>query len=161
MFDYNWTLYPTLNVWLQLNKLELYHYLVRDGYCIFFLILKVNVILVTHQKYVSQTLFDAIPILNHNVFGIVSLFGLRWVVHIWFFSPQNRCNIHHALKKCITNFNGAILILNQEKLELYRCWFAMDIAYLIIFSKYMQYPSRTKKCASQNLIGAISIMNHK
>ena len=99
------------------------------------LIFKVHVIPITHQKDASQTFFDAIPITNHNVLGIVSLFASRWVLHIRFIF-QIRCNTHHAPKICITNFIGCNT--HHEAFCFWNCIivrFATGIAYVTYFLK--------------------------
>ena len=105
--------------------LELYHCLGCNGYCIYltFSLTRYN----THhaQKIcIIKLFFDAIPITNHNVFSIVSLFGSRWLLHILDLFSQSMCNTHYAPKICITNFHGMQYPSQTIMfLEIYHCLF--------------------------------------
>ena len=84
-----------------------------------------------HMQYPScaknmhhKCFLDAIPITNHNVSSIVSLFRSRWVLHILDLFFQSRCNTHRAPKRCIINFHGMKYPSQTIMfLEIYHCLF--------------------------------------
>ena len=129
--------------------LELYHCLGCDGYCIYLTyFFKVDAIPIMHQKHASQNFFVAIPITNHNVFSILSLFGSRWVLHILDLFFQSRCNTHHAPKRCITNFHGMQYPSQPIMfLEIYHCLFCDGYC---IFDLTFQSRGNTHHTPKQN-----------
>ena len=72
-----------LNVWL-----ELYHCLLRDGYCTLDLFSqgRCNTHHTPKRCIINFDWWNAI--MNQNIIGIVSLFGSRWVLHIWLISSN-------------------------------------------------------------------------
>ena len=97
--------------------------------------------------------FDAIPITNHNVFSIVSLFGSRWVLHILDLFFQSRCNTHRAPKICIINFHR-IKYPSQTIMffEIYHCLFGDGYCIFDFFFKVEAIPithqNKIKNCKS-------------